>query len=437
MIKKTVYFIAITLLFYQFDCSASILSQRGSYLKAYHNGHLEQAETNINTLIRKEIPNGNYSNSIEASWLLLDRATIRFAMGNIDGAINDYTLALDALDYYSQDLSAEKLKQVLFQDETGAYQASDFEQVLARLYFSLALIYKGDFGNATALLRNAEEYQQAKLAVYAKIPFMRTYRMPENNLCRYLFAALLEKKGDFANANILYGQVSSEISTTAENRNQARLIVLCHNGNAPYKISTTSSASVASAIALEFFLSSRRIDPAWSSLSGIPVSVLQQWPWSDPQPTYAEVDNCTQPLLPLFSVKNAAADELNQKMPIIVARGVSRLLLRRSAVGFVQHQNDLLGVLADISMWFVNSNTRADTRSWTTLPAFIDVTRFDLTPGRHTLTVQVYENNNHKSMSYELNLQPNDLCIVHVFNIHPGVTTVLIPSHYISTGEKL
>lgn len=421
------------------SCSSTILAQRSSYLSAYHAGDLTEAECQLNAIVKEEIPAGQYIESKEASWLLLDRATTRFAMGKTDEAIGDYAKAMESLDYYAQESSAERVAQLLVQDETGAYQADDFEQVLARVYFALALLHEGDESNAYALLRQAEEYIQERRCIYTRIPFMRQYQLPDNGLSKYLFALLLDKRGDHSNADILFQQASYLIPKTQTNHSyhcrkgqQATVLVLCHNGNVPRKVSATSPGSVASMAALEFLLATKRVDPAWSTLTGIPVPTLKRSAASSPMPTYAEIDGVNQPAMPVYSVCYAAEAELQQKMPIIVARGAARLLMRRCAVGYFQEQDPTLGMLADFTMFMINDQTKADTRSWTTLPAFIDAVRFDLEPGSHQLTLRVYDpylglNQKH----FSLQLEPHDLCIIHVFNIHPGITRILIPHRYL------
>ena len=195
-------------------------------------------------------------------------------------------------------------------------------------------MHQGDESNAYAILRQAEEYQQEKRQFYAKVPFTRHYRLPDNGLSKYLFALLLERRGDFSNAQIMYQQANQLLPCASEtlcyhpnkSSSHATILVICHNGNAPYKISATSPASVASACALEFLLATQDIDPAWSTLSGIPVPALRAWPGSFPLPTFAQVDGVQCPLLPFYNVSQAAADELDQKMPVIVARGVARLV---------------------------------------------------------------------------------------------------------------
>ncbi len=431
------------LLFCLTGCASSILAQRGLYLQAYHEGDLCQAETHLDSLMQKTETKVSYQRSKEASWLLLDRATLRFARGKLNAAIEDYAQAIESLAYYDQSLPTEQCAQLLLQDDTAAYQASDFEQVLARVYFALALLHQNDESNAYALLRQAEEYQQEKRSFYAKVPFTCDYRLPDNGLSKYLFALLLEKRGDLSNARLLYQQASQLIPCAQEiscrptrTAQQATILVMCHNGNVPHKVSATSPASVASACALEFLLATQNIDPAWSTLSGIPVPALCDWSGSYPVPTYAQVDGIQQPLLAFYSVAQAAREELQQKMPVIVARGVARLLMRRYAVGYLDRQDPCLGALADLTMCIVNDTTRADTRSWTTLPAFIDVARFDVEPGHHQLKLQIDDDPYLDIKTLNLTLAPHDLCIIHIFNIHPGVRQVLVPSRYLIKQGK-
>ncbi|MBA3722824.1 MAG: hypothetical protein H0W88_10560 [Parachlamydiaceae bacterium] len=452
MIKHWLKFFALNILTFTIilsctSCASTVLlSKRGSYLRSYQTGNFEQAEYDLDLIVDKEIPERQYTQSKNASWILLDRATTRFAMGKTEEAVQDYAAAMESLDYYGQDLPTERAAQIMLQDETGAYQADDFEQMLARVYFALALLHQGDESNAYAILRQVEEYQQEKLSIYEKVPFTKHYRIPTNGLSKYLFAALLEKRGDKTNANILYNEAdslnpSNESSDvcTCKKENQATILVLCHNGNAPYKISATSCGSVASAVALEVILATNRIDPAISTMTGIPVPALQQWPNSSPSPTYVSINGRNKPVLPFYSVTVAAINELNQKMPVIVARGAARLLMRRAAVGYLDNQDRSLGILADITMCVINSNTRADTRSWTTLPAYIDLARFNVDSGTHDISIQVYDRGpNPITQNYKLNVNSNDLCIVHVFNIHPGVTQVLIPGRFlVNQGDSL
>lgn len=422
-------------------CGRSILSERGGYLRAYHEGRFNEANQQLNQLVKSEMSSGQYTQSKEATWLLLDRATTRFASGDVEGAIQDYAVSMESLDYYGQNLPAEQLAQVLLEDETAAYQAADFEQVLARIYFALALLHQGDESNAYALLRSAEEFQQEREYQYQRVSFTRDYRIFDNGLGKYLLALLSERKGDCANAQLLYHQATelalAPISIPSDSRGLATVVIICHNGNSPFKISETCSGSVASALALEILLGVNRVNPAFSTLTGIPVPALRRWPCSEPVRTVVTLDCEEDTCKPLFSVEYAAQEELNQKMGVIAAKGAARLILRRGTVAYLGKQDPLLGFAADLTCMAINSQTRADTRSWTTLPAVLDLARFDVSAGTHQMTIQVRDCfGRFQTVQTDLKLPVNGLCIVNIFNIHPGNTEVLIPKRFLNKENR-
>lgn len=412
-----------------------VLAKRGEYTAAYRSGNFVQAEEVLSKTIAQEIPFCDYRQSKDAVWLLLDRATTRFASGHTKGAIEDYRLAIEAIDFYNQRCTAELFGQLVIQDDIEGYPGEDFEQVLARVYFALALIQNGDDSNGYALLRQAEEVQQTKRETYARNTITEGFELVDNAAAKYLMALILEERGDISNADILYRQ-AAELSglpyngLPKRNRDDATVIILCHNGNAPFKVTTYSDGSVVSAMALELFLASQNVPPACSTLTGIPVPMLMQTASSEPIPMTASIDCHCKPLEKLYDVGAAAYFQLKQKMPIIAARGAARLLMRRTAVGFAQNQDPNIGVLVDFGMLLANCSTKADTRSWTTLPSSIDFVRFEVAAGEHMLRIATGSGTH----EYPLRLAPRSLYIVNIFNIQPGIMHVLIP-HKI--GDRL
>lgn len=431
-----------------FTSCSSQLARRDEYIATYQQGCFQKSEETLTKAIDSNLPQNNYRKCKDSVWLLLDRATERFATGDIDGAITDYDLALQAIDYYSQDYSPEQVGQFLLEDGVAAYPGEDFEQILARVYFALALLHKGEKSNAQALLRQAEDVQQRKQENYRNNRLTSHFNLVDNPVAKYLLACLAEKNGDFSNAEILYKQTADllgcgglgpELHPNHPHKNCCTLLVIGHNGNAPRKISEFSDASVASAIALEMILCTHDIDPAISSMTGIPVPALIQSRASFPVPLSASVDGCQKALFPLYNITAVAAQQLQEKMPIIVARGAARMLSRRTAVAYASEQNSDLGTIVDLAMLIANASTEADTRSWSLLPSSIDLTRFDLPPGRHVVTLRVANQFLPPFVSHhELNLKSEDLCVIHIFNIHPGISTIQIPKHFlISRGESL
>lgn len=436
------YFISLlfsTILFT--GCSTSVY-HREVYIPAYQTGNFPQAEKTLTKALSKQ----TCLQSQDTVCLLLDRATTRFAMGDIKGSIEDFQKAIEAIDYYNQSSTAEMLGQVLLQDEIGAYCGEDFEQILARVYFALALFQKGDNSNAFAILRQAEEIQQKKKEIYRKDKLTESFELVENPLAKYLMAAILEKRRDFSNASILYQQAAalsgnsslySPLPSLGPNEKLATVLVVGHNGNAPFKVSGTSDASVASMLALEILLSTQRVDPAVSSLTGIPVPILMQNYLSNPSALFANVGGEKKNMSPIYDITATAYEQLQQKMPIIVARGAARMALRRGTVAYMQDKDPCLGAIMDMAMLVANANTSADTRAWSTLPSRIDIARFDIPAGSYELSVEANASRYAPFLDkYSIILKPDDLCIINVFNIHPGVITIQIPKQFlINKGE--
>lgn len=422
---KNKYFFRFSFSFLIFLCGCSSrIHPHTDYIPAYQQGNFTYSEERLTQAIEKKHIAQDYRKSKDAVWLLLDRATVQFAQGNTDLAIQDYLLALEAIDFYSQISTSEKISQVVVSDDVEAYAGEDFEQILARVYLALALLQDGDTGNAFAMLQQAEDVQQKKLEEYKNTAYTSHYNLVGNNLAKYLLALISEKRGDYSNARILYEQSIHYPEST--DKRLATVLIISHHGCAPYKISGICPVSQISMAALEVFLSSGsgKLEPALCSLTGIPVPILCQGVYSEAYPLQAALDGQKKSLEPIYDITAVAYAQMNQKLPVIAARGAARLLLRRAAVGYAQEQDPNFGAIMDLAMLAANLNTSADTRSWSTLPARLDFARYDVQPGKHLLEIQL-------SCTY-LNLKPNDLCVINVFNIRPGTVSIQIPKQFIN-----
>lgn len=420
-----------------FSCTP-LTKTRESYIAAYQANDFASAEALLDKTIEKEIPEDKIDRSSNSVLLFADRGCLKFAAGDAKGAIEDFKRALDALDYYRDITIIDTACQILTQDDTAPFVGDDFEQLLIRIYFAMSLMQEGDYSNAYALLRQAEEWSQERTELYRKSPVTASLRVYENPLGKYLFAALLEKKGDLSNSQILYEQTcrltNGVIQPPERNDNLATILVINHNGNAPFKYTEFSDASKCSLLALELFLGATNNSFCLSSLYGLPTPALAYYFNSDPLPTRLKINRADIPLLPIFDVDCARESELNEKMPIIVARGAARFILRRSAVAALERQDPLLGMVCDFGMLVANANTEADTRELSFLPRQFEIARTDVEPGSTRIEVEVASPFGPGKTVHDLTLKPKDLAVIHIFNIHPGITRVLIPPHFQETS---
>ncbi len=84
------------------------------------------------------------------------------------------------------------------------------------------------------------------------------------------------------------------------------------------------------------------------------------------------------------NIEQLVRDNLAARMPAITLRTVARAVVKKQTADKARKDNALAGFLADITAIVTES---ADTRSWNTLPASIQIARFAVPPGEHQLQV--------------------------------------------------
>ncbi len=392
-------------------------------ISSVQKGDFVRAEESIDKAIQKKMPTGKFLSCREAVWMYLDRAMLHAWTGKLPAAIQDYNIALDAIDYYSQPTLQEQLTKTLLEDGQSAYVGPHYEHQLARLYLALALFQEGDLGNARALLLQAQN--QAQL----RIEEGKEAAGSTNLIAKYLLAAVLEKEGDLSNAEILYKEVAKERREPLAEHSQkkATVIVLSHTGLAPHKISTIAPVSVVSLAILEQLLAIYDIPPALSSLAGIPIPAFADSASGCSSTSIKFANAQSAHLQPWMDVSDAAHQTLEKELPKIAAHSAARLLIRRAFLGVVQKENQTAGIFADLALLGANLLTEADIRSWSTLPARIDLARLELEPGKHTLTFESRSHGAVQTKECQINLSPNELCIINLFTIHPHQMVIQIP----------
>lgn len=404
-------------------CSTAVYDQVG-YVESYREGDLFQAVDRVDEVVDTHMPEGRFTESLDAVWLFLDQATLHLIAGNPYAAISSYQLAIEAIDYYQQQAITEKMGQALVQDDVIAYEGLYFEKILARLYFALALDFAGDQSNAFALLQGAEQQYQLLKETRQNFALDKDVNVAKIAAARLVFACLLEKRGDSSNAAILYrdtGFCSAEPS-------DATLLIICHNGHVAHKKTSFCPAASASLLALELFMGGA-LDDSFSPTALQPVAVPQLVSGEMDSPCAVSVQLNQGPLeqmVPVTSVSEIAFLELEDRLPTIAARALARRLLRRSIVAVADQCDQGLGAFADFAMMIANSCTQADTRSWKTLPARIDALRYCVPKGEHTMSFLVGD----QSVTQSIFVDKGDLCIINLWISKGCKPVVLIPDRF-------
>jgi len=109
----------------------------------------------------------------------------------------------------------------------------------------------------------------------------------------------------------------------------------------------------------------------------------------DAKPARKSRVNIGGELVQLEAVENVdrlARRALEEAMPGIMARAVTRAVVKYQSQKAAQDHNDLAGLLLTLTNLVTE---RADTRSWTTLPQEIQLARVRLPPGRHQVSIEI------------------------------------------------
>jgi hypothetical protein len=351
-----IYFFLLLLLT---ACAPHYLSNAAFDLR---EGHFEKAQQQ---LAKADLP---FQKCNDAPLLLLSRAMVYFQAGQITKSLSDFSKAHDAIDYYSQVLAHEIAGQTLLQDDIGPYVPPSFEIELARVYEALAFLHQGDESNAAATLLYLENHNY------------------KNPLATYLLATLFDRRGDHSNARILQSRLGVA-------QNQGNVLVVYHLGKAPIKKSEIAPTSIVSGALLESLLAAYEVEPALSTLAGVPVPVLED---------FKTVHSFSTPLIH-YNITKAAHEHLEKELPLIATRAAARLLIRRAAVASVKKEAHQL---MDIGMLIANTVTQADTRSWNMLPATIELHHISLPPGKQTID------------NITFNVKEQGLTVVEIFKPH-------------------
>jgi hypothetical protein len=96
-------------------------------------------------------------------------------------------------------------------------------------------------------------------------------------------------------------------------------------------------------------------------------------------------------------VNDIAERSLNDRLPLIIARALTRMELKNSFAGKTKKNGGELGALSLLTSIAVDVGTtiteRADTRSWSLLPGTINMARLPLLPGSYEVTATYYSAN--------------------------------------------
>lgn len=372
----------------------------------------------------KDMKSGN-------SLLVLDRSMILMQLGKYELSSRDLEesdKAIELLDFSRS--TVDDVGKYMFSDATGPYKAPPYEKLMINTMNMVNYLVRGDLSGAKIEARRLAIMQQ----------FLRDTESKAASLIgpgSYLAGFTFERSGNYQEALRYYdealqyesypslypairrlaalasyrtprlekalaggapeGSVEAEDVEAGEaelrDDERAELLLVINHGRVPALVANRVPLGDALLIG-GLMLSGGQL----STARGLAAQSLVTWvnfpSMGKPHlaggaPAFA-LDSANQPLGNGMNVVEAMTAAWKEAEPVIVSSAITRALTR-AAVGVATSQSDnvwvkVAGLGAQAAM--VVSDT-PDTRSWSTLPARVSLTRLSLAPGKHKLRLAV------------------------------------------------
>lgn len=344
---------------------------------------------------------------------LLDKAMLQRMQHDFAASNQSLEQAKQIIQTYSAVSISEQSAAFIINDTTRTYTGSPLEQVMLHVYAALNYLELGDHDAARV------EALQVEIRLRQLMQNSPESALSVDPFARYLSGMIFEDLGEYSDAMIAYrkayeayqaheklyaltipdylkhdllrmahkvglkneyAKLRSKFGLPRQaysnpGHDEGEVVLLFHNGLAPIK----REHSVAT------------VDPGSGRLIRVSLPYYQ----NRHQPiTTARIK--TSGLLthtqPVEAIDEIAEQTLQVYMPAITARAVARAVLKYNMSREAGKQNDVAGLLVNIVGVLTE---RADTRSWLSLPANIQMARLQLPAGTHTLSIELLDQLEH------------------------------------------
>jgi hypothetical protein len=392
---------------------------RGHYLA----GDFEGADRSIDHLIAKE--SGADADAVARSnaldvkagkgdtyLLLLEKAMTQLALGRPEVAVELMRRARDQLDAHESKSAKEFFASVLTDDTARSYAGADYERILVRVMLCLCdlLVHSSQTaGDAYAYALQVGQKQEEILGspLGEDIGYRPREEYRRVGIGAYLQGMILEATGARDGAARAYErcigyepgfQLGEEaVDRTTVGRyaepGEGVLHVFHLAGPGPFYATGTSPptdlalriAQIAAAFATDSYVPLAQ--------TAVPVPVLAVAVTDAPRLDVSAHGRAAA-AEPLLDVNLVAGQQLDRMMPMILARAVVRRAVKAtittaSSEAVKRKNRNSTGDAAELGFALANlawtASERADTRSWSSLPAQIQVARLPLPAGAHAV----------------------------------------------------
>jgi hypothetical protein len=335
---------------------------------------------------------------------------------------------------YAASVSENALSFVV-NDATVSYAGDDYEQVLVHLYMALNYLELGQRNEARV------EALQVDIKLREIGEHIPDSKFTEDALSRYLTGLIYEELGEWSDAMIAYRKAyeayqkyqanyglampdmlkhdllrltkrlglkdeaagySKEFGLAADapdentSKQQGELVFILNNGLAPIKREKIVGASGPSnAVVIGANTNRKMAKPVVPVLVNIALPYYESHP-NNVQKARISVSGKQADTQIMENIDAIARASLDARMPAITARSIARAVSKvaiQQSVDRVGGNNDSDNAVKLLSSFVVRvaaiATERADTRSWMTLPANVQMARLSLPPGTYTIHVEL------------------------------------------------
>ncbi len=324
---------------------------------------------------------------------LMDLGVVYHTAGRYKEAISTFLRADKMAEIKDYTSIAAEAGSVLLNDEIKGYKGEDFEKVMINMYLAIDYTMLGDYENALVEARRVNR-KLDRMITEGKMPYQN------NAFAKYLAAALFEARHEDNDAFVDYRQLlkwnvpqampylgvpllrlADQMRAMEEYESyqkrfpgvkdyklgpkEGEIVLLLEQGKAPYKVPSPQFRLAPEFRKNHYATRSGRIGLEGSSF---------------------KVESSA-----LYDVEGTAIKELSGKLAGIIAKKMAGIAAKEAAAYAAEKASDSKAVGFFTSL-FLHATDTADLRSWTTLPATLQIARFKVPAGEHNLSLDMVMN---------------------------------------------
>ncbi|MBT8127093.1 MAG: hypothetical protein KJP15_06405, partial [Gammaproteobacteria bacterium] len=297
---------------------------------------------------------------------------------------------------------SETATSLTFNDALRDYKGARYEQILLHAYMAMNYLQLGDVDSARVEILQAD----VKMMEWGEQP-------DENPFVRYFAGMIFEAVGEYDQALVAYrkardGYLASRSGAMLEvplvlKKDLLRLLAMQGLTNeyrrltAELGLTDYQPASIDDNVGEVVVILSSGLAPIRTETAIMTFSSEVQGHVRVAFPVYAQastpankarvrIDDKHWYMETVENVDKLARQALDEDMPLIMARAMARAVVKYQSQRTAQEQNDLAGFLLTVTNL---ATERADTRSWTTLPKEIQMTRVLLPAGQQHVSIEI------------------------------------------------